>query len=354
MISTYHGRRLSLRNMAGAGAAGVLLFFAASVAQAQEAAVYQGADRQQRLLDGAKKEGELMIYSSTPADDMAALTAAFEKKYGSKVKLWRSGSDKVLQRVVTEGRARRFEVDIVEADGSNLEALQRESLLQEVKSPHLADLLPQAIPPHREWVGARVNIFALAYNTNLIKKEELPKTYQDLLNPKWKGKLGIEAEDADWFAGVVGELGEAKGLKLFRDIVASNGISVRKGHTLLANLVASGEVPLALTVHNFKAEQLKRNGAPLDWFVIAPAIAQLNGVGVARHAPHPNAAVLFYDFLLSEAQSILLKHDYLPTSRNVSTPLSKLPLRFMDHKVVLDQNDKWSKLYEEIITKQSK
>jgi maltose-binding protein MalE len=92
MISTYHGRRLSLRNMAGAGAAGVLLFFAASIALAQEAAVYQGADRQQRLLDGAKKEGELMIYSSTPADNIAALTAAFEKKYGIKVKLWRSGS----------------------------------------------------------------------------------------------------------------------------------------------------------------------------------------------------------------------------------------------------------------------
>jgi iron(III) transport system substrate-binding protein len=129
---------------------------------------------------------------------------------------------------------------------------------------------------------------------------------------------------------------------------------VRKGHTLLANMVASGEVPLALTVHNFKAEQLKRNGAPLDWFIVPPAIAQLNGVSVARHAPHPNAAVLFYDFLLSDAQSILMKHDYMPASRKVPTPLGKLPLKYMDHKVVLDENDKWTRLYEEIITRQAK
>jgi iron(III) transport system substrate-binding protein len=354
MKSTCHGRRLFLTRMAGGAAAAALLFLGASVALAQDAAGYQGADRQQRLLDGAKKEGELTVYSSTPADEITVLTAAFEKKYGIKVKLWRAGSDKVLQRVVTEARARRFEVDLVEADGSNLEALQREKLLQEVKSPHLADLLPQAIPGHREWVGARLNIFALAYNTDLIKKDDLPQTYQDLLNPKWKGKLGIEADDADWFAGVVEDLGEAKGLKLFRDIVATNGVSVRKGHTLLTNMVASGEVPLALTVHNFKAEQLKRNGAPLDWFVIAPAIAQLNGISVARHAPHPNAAVLFYDFLLSDAQSILLKRGFMPTSRKVATPLSRLPLKYMDHKAVLDQNDKWTKLYDEIIIRQSK
>jgi iron(III) transport system substrate-binding protein len=354
MNSICHRERRSWLNLAGGVVAGALLCLAAPLAQAEEASAYQGADRQQRLLDGARKEGELTLYSSTPADEVAILVAAFEKKYGIKVKLWRSGSDKVLQRVVTEARGRRFEVDVVEADGSNLEALQHEKLLQEVKSPYLADLLPQAIPAHREWVAARFNIFALAYNTRLVKKDELPKTYQDLLNPKWKGKLGIEAEDADWFAGVVEGMGEAKGLKLFRDIVATNGISVRKGHTLLANMVASGEVPLALTVHNFKVEQLKRNGAPLDWFVIAPAVAQLNGISVARRAPHPHAAALFYDFMLSDAQSILLKHDYLPASRNVSTPLSKLPLKYMDHKTVLEQNDKWSKLYEEIITRQAK
>ena len=358
-MSIEYFKRLSLKIAISSVAAGVLLSLGAPVALAQnkgsaEAAGYTGADRQQRLVNAAKKEGELMIYTSAPVDDMAVLTAAFEKKYGIKVKLWRAGSEKVLQRAVTEARANRFDVDVVETNGPELESLHREKLLQEVKSPYLADLIPQAILPHREWIGTRLNIFAMAYNTKLVKKEELPKTYQDLLNPKWKGKLGIEAEDADWFAGVISQLGEEKGLKLFRDIVSTNGLSVRKGHTLLTNLVASGEVPLSLTVYNYKAEQLKNKGAPLDWFVIPPAIARLNGVGMARRAPHPHAAVLFVDFMTTDAQQILSYRDFVPASTKVITKLNKFPIKFVDPKATLDDNEKWTRLYDDIFSKPTK
>src|SRR4029079_14361279 len=99
-----------------------------------------------------------------------------------------------------------------------LEMLRREGLLQAVRSPHHADLIPAAVPAHREWVGARLNIFVQAYNTPLVKKEDLPATYADLLQPRWKGRLGIEASDEDWFAIVVQSMGEEKGLKLFRDL----------------------------------------------------------------------------------------------------------------------------------------
>jgi hypothetical protein len=164
-------------------------------------------------------------------------------------------------------------------------------------------LIPQAITPHREWIATRLNIFTQAYNTNLVKKEELPKTYHDLLDPKWKGKLGIEAEDLDWFAVVIRQLGEEKGLKLFRDIVASNGLSVRKGHTLLTNLVASGEVPFALTVYGYKAEQLKNKGAPIDWLpfhrhcgqqgAVAKERASACGGAVLRHGERAGAETRF-------------------------------------------------------------
>jgi iron(III) transport system substrate-binding protein len=350
--------RQSKRTILKTVAAGAVLLALAGSALAQgtgslQAATYSGADRQQRLVEAARKEGELMVYTSVPVDDMAVLTAAFEKKYGVKVRVWRAGSEKVLQRAVTETRANRFDVDVVETNGPELESLHREKILQEVKSPYLGDLIAPAILPHHEWVSTRLNIFSLAYNTARIKKADLPASYQDLLNPKWKGKLGIEAEDLDWFAGVVTEMGEAKGIKLFRDIVATNGLSVRKGHTLLTNLVASGEVPLALTAYNYKAEQMKNKGAPIDWITIAPAIARPNGIGVARHAPHPNAAVLFFDFMISDAQPLLLARDYVPTSKKVDTKLNKMPIKFVDPKVVLDENDKWSKLYEDIITKQA-
>lgn len=351
-------RRGTLKLVLGGLAAGTLLAAAAPAVLAHDKASaianYAGPDREKRLAEGARKEGPLMIYTSAPIDDMTTLTNAFEKKYGIKVKLWRAGSEKVLQRTVTETRAGRYDVDIIETNGPELEALQREKILVPVKSPYLKDLIPQAVFPHGGWVSTRLNIFVMAYHTGRIKKEDLPRTYADLLDPKWKGKLGIEAEDADWFAGVVGELGEEKGLKLFRDVVAKNGISVRKGHTLLTNLVASGEIPLAMTVYNYKAEQLKQKGAPLEWFYIAPAIARPNGVGMAKNSPNPHAAALFFDFMLSDAQKILLERDFVPTSTKVDTHLNKLPIKFVDPKVILDENQKWTGLYDEIFTKQSK
>ena len=162
------------------------------------------------------------------------VTAAFEKKYGVKVRVWRGSSENVVQRSVTEARGGRYDADVFETGGAAMESLHREKLLQEVKSPRLAELNPAALTAHGEWTGTRYNVFVAAYNTKLVKKDELPKSYDDLLDPRWKGKLGIEADDTDWFGAVIDQLGEERGLKLFRDIVATNGISVRKGHTLLA------------------------------------------------------------------------------------------------------------------------
>ncbi|HET7200135.1 MAG TPA: extracellular solute-binding protein [Burkholderiales bacterium] len=318
-------------------------------ATAADVGLYTGADRLQKLIEGAKKEGELTIYTSAQSDDMGALTGAYEKKYGLKVSMWRASSEKVLQRAVAEARAGRYTMDVAETHGPEMESMHREKILQVVKSPHLADLIPQARLPHGEWVGTRLNVFVQAYNTTAIRKQDLPRRWEDLLDPKWKGKLGIEQEDSDWLAGLFSEIGEAKGTRLFKDIVAKNGVSVRKGHTLLAQLVVSGEIPLALTIYNYKAEQLKNKGAPIGWFAIGDAIARPNGVGVARRAPHPYAAVLFYDFEIGEeGQKILAKRDFVPTSRKVDTPLNKLPMRFVDARVTLDEYEKWMKLYEDI------
>ena len=318
-------------------------------ATAADVALYAGPDRLQKLIEGAKKEGELNLYTSAQADDIGAVAAAYEKKYGVGVSMWRASSEKVLQRAIAEARANRRSMDVAETNGPEMESMHREKILQLVKSPYLADLIAPAKFPHGEWVSTRMNVFVQAYNTKAVRKQDLPKTWEDLLDPKWKGKLGIEQEDADWLAGMLGNLGEAKGTKLFKDIVARNGMSMRKGHTLLAQLVVSGEVPLALTVYNYKAEQLRAKGAPIDWFAIGTAIARPNGVGVARAAPHPHAAVLFYDFEISEeGQKILAQRDFVPTNRKVDTPLNKLPLKFVDPSVTLDQYDKWTNLYQEI------
>jgi iron(III) transport system substrate-binding protein len=320
----------------------------AQASRVAEIATYQGADREQRLIEGAKREKELTFYSSVPPDDIAALASAFDKKYGIKVKVWRADSEGFLQRIVNEARARRFEVDVMAGASSALEPLYRENLLQEVKSPYLDDIRPQAIAPHRQWVSIYLTTFVQAYNTGLVAKDRLPRTYQELLRPEWKGRLGIEAEDFDWFAQVVLDLGEAQGLKLFSDIVATNGMSVRKGHSLLTNLVTAGEVPLALTAYDFLAEQAKRKGAPLDWFAIPPAIARSTAQGLARNAPHPYAAVLFYDFLISDGQQILASRAFTPASRKIETPF-KAPFKLIDSALMLDQAKKWQELYQKTI-----
>jgi iron(III) transport system substrate-binding protein len=339
--------------MLAAGAAWLMACSSSAPAQSSrtaEIAAYAGADRAQRLLEGGKREGTLTMYSNAPTDDNAALVGAFEKKYAIKVNLYRASSEEIRQRVLAEAGAKRFDVDFILDNAPAMEALAAEKLLQEVKSPDLADVMARAIPPHREWVGFCLNVLVQAYNTDLIKKAELPKSYPDLLDARWKGKIAIAADDSEWFAGLMRELGEEAGLKLFRQIAASNGFSARKGHTLLTNLVAAGEAPLALTVFNYTAEQIKKRGAPIDWFVIAPLISMPNSVAVARMAPHPSAAVLMFDFMLSDAQKILADRDYVATSRKVGAPLDRDQLTVMDSAAVLAQGDKWERLYNQIIS----
>ncbi len=305
-----------------------------------------GPDRTQRLIDGAKKEGTVSLYSSAVTDDSNAIAAAFEKKYGVKVQLWRGSSEDILRRAVTEHRGGRDDVDVAETAGTEMEGLRREQLLQEISSPVFADLIPQAVVPHRPWVTSRLSIFTAAFNTTLIKPEAAPKTYEDLADPQWKGKLGVEADDANWFMSIAGAMGEDKAVALFRKIVAGNGMSMRKGHTLLSNLVVAGEVPLALTVYGYRISELKAKAAPIDGTVLPPAVALPTGIAVFAHAPHPSAAALFMDFFLGDGQRILFERGNVPTNRTVQEPPPGLA--FVDVAKFLDEGDKWTKRFKEI------
>jgi iron(III) transport system substrate-binding protein len=309
---------------------------------------YNGPDRTERLVAEAKKEGGLTLYTSIASADMPLLKSDFEKKYGIKLTVWRGGSAQVLQRSITETEAKRYQVDVIHIGAPEMEGLHREKILQPVTSPVFKNLITDAVAPHREWASTMLTVWVQTYNTSKVKKSDLPKSYQDLLDPKWKGQLGIESEDSDWFAAVVGNMGEAKGLKLFRDIATTNGISVRKGHTLLQNLVAAGEVPLALAQYNYVVTGVKRSGAPVDWFVIEPAIARANAVGIAAHAPHPASALLFYDYILSpEGQKILASLDYVPTNKTVPSSMKNTKIMIEDPVATIDQWAKWGKIYND-------
>jgi len=333
----------------------MLLCSMAALSGAQTLLQYDKPDRADKLLEAAKTESTLTLYTAFRPQDLPAIIGPFEAKYGIKVKAWRSGSNNVTQRVVREASSRRPEVDLIMMPASEMAFVWREKILQPVLSPFHKDLIASAVPGHNAWANAFMNVTVHSYNTNLYKKEDLPKTYTDLLNPKWKGNLGVETKAEEWFAKVVTSLGEDKGLKLFKDIVAQNGISARLGASLLHNLVIAGEVPMALTVYIDLPEKDKRAGKPVDWFAMSPVVAQGFAMGVAQKAQHPHAALLFYDYMLSpETQKLLASLHYYPVNTKVPSPYPDLKIEAVDPVATIDSYAKWSKLFEETVTKNAK
>jgi iron(III) transport system substrate-binding protein len=319
----------------------------------EELAKYSGPDRTARLIAGAKKEGTVTLYSSATLSDQSAIVGAFGAKYGIKVQQWRGSSEDIRNRVLTERAGGRYDADVAETAGPDMEAMVREQLLQAVTTPAAAELIPQARMPHGGWLATRLSVFVGAYNTNIIKTADAPKSYEDLRDPKWKGKLGIESDDANWFLSVAGFMGEQKGLRLFHDIVAANGISIRKGHTLLANFVGSGEVPLALTAYSYRVEQMKNiEGAPVELLYLPPVVAMPTGAGVFKKAQHPYAALLLLDFYLTDAQKILADREAVVTDLRVKA----LPkdLIFVDLPKFLDEGAKWTKLFQDTFVNKSR
>jgi iron(III) transport system substrate-binding protein len=313
--------------------------------------LYKGADRDQKVLAGAKKEGKVVVYTSLNTKDSVPISEAFKKKYGVEVELWRSSSEKVLQRAVTEARAGRHSVDAFELNGPELEAMWREQLLDRFYTPQAANLPPAAFAKNGAYIADRFNFFTIAYNTNLVKPNEVPNSYEDLLDPKWVGRIGIEASDTDWFGSMVHAMGEEKGMAFFRKLAAMKP-QMRTGHTLMAELVASGEIPLAATIYNHNAERLKVKGAPIDWKPLKPTFGRPNGVSVAKNAPHPHAALLFVDFMLSlEGQKLLQKRNRVPASNKVDSNLNDFPYEMIDPVVVIDEADKWEKRWSELFLK---
>jgi len=316
-------------------------------AETAAVALYDGPDRAQRLRDGARREGSVTVYSSQPVEDMQAQAAVFEQRTGIRVRIWRGSGQNVLQRGLVEYRAGRHDVDLFEVTGVEIEALVREGMLQEVRSPALATLDPRAVPPSRAYAGTRFVTHVLAYNTAAVRRDELPQRWEDLADPRWRGRLGITVDSVEWFATIVTALGTERGLQLFRDI-AANGVSLRQGHSVLSNLVAAGDVPLALTIYDYRVVQLRRAGAPVESFTLDPTPVHLGAVGLASRSPRPHAAILLYEFLLTEGQEIRAARGYAPTDRPPDQ--RRYPAaRMIDFGEALDNAALWNERFRSIV-----
>ena len=334
---------------------GMVAFAACASASAQPADknaaiyLYEGADRAQRLIERARAEGALVLYTSLAPSESVPLTQAFEKKYGIKVQLWRSLSDQVAQRAINEARAQRFNMDVIETNGPVVEAVARERVTAPFYSPYIADIPSWGVPGHRLWISDRVDFFVVAFNTGQVRREEIPATYEGFLDPKWKGRIGIEATDEEWLAGIVKHWGEKRGLDFFRRLAAMKP-DVRKGHVMLSGLVAAGEVPVNLTNYASNADSMKRGKRPIDWKGVEPVIGRPQALALAANAPHPHAALLFADFVLStEGQQLFNSMDRFPSSRKVRSTLVDFPYVMLDPVAMVDEADKWQKIWNELL-----
>jgi iron(III) transport system substrate-binding protein len=339
MFGKARGWRLAVARFVGLA----LLALPAVDAAAQSFADLAGKNdpgRRARIAEAARKEGSVTFYTSIPEKDMSVLAADFEKRTGVKVNIWRASTVKVVQRLLAEKQARRWDFDAVDISGPEMEILYKEGVLQEVESDLHRELLPETLMAHRGWAPQFLSVFVQAYNTNAVKKADLPKTYEDLLHPRWKGMLGVEANDHEWYCALLKHMGREKGAKLFEDLVAKNGWSVRNGHTLLNNIVASGEVPLGLTVYSYMADQARAKGAPIDWFAIEPLIGRSNGIGVSRQPPHPNAALLFYEYMIGDAQLLMAKLNYLSPVKKLASDLRGAKILYVDPAAPREETEK--------------
>jgi iron(III) transport system substrate-binding protein len=249
-------------------------------------------------LDAARREGELVYYASMNLAEANSLIGAFEKRYPFiKVKLNRIGSEKLLTRVLTEARAKKFFADVIQTVEFSMYIFTRHGVLTRYL-PQANALYPKEFKEDGFWTTVYYNAYVSGYNTKLIAPGALPRNYQGLLDPKWQGKLMMEGTKADWFAGMLQILGRERGLKYMREL-AKQQPSPREGHELLAQLVAAGEGLIDINIPAASVERMKERGAPIDWIALGDAPAIMVGIGLAAQAPHPNAAKIFLDFVLS-------------------------------------------------------
>ncbi len=277
-------------------------------------------DERAKLIESAKKEGKLIWYTSTNVTESKPLLDDFEKQYPFiKGEIFRASGEVILNRIISETRAGRWNFDVVMV--GEFDVLMGAKLLAPYKSPEAKNFIADFINPNGYWSAVYVNYRTIGYNSKIVAEKDAPKQWEDLLDAKWKGKISLEEEDYVWYGALVKYWGKEKTQKYMRAL-AKQDIQWRKGHTLISQLMAAGEFPLGV-IYAHRIEEMKQRGAPVEWSnTVNPVVATLNGAGLSLKAPHPNAARLYIDYLLSKpAQQRLRTLRRIPARSDVE-PLS--------------------------------
>jgi iron(III) transport system substrate-binding protein len=261
-----------------------------------------------KVLEGARKEGRLVLYTGMDADEANQVTKEFSKRYPFlHTDVFRSSGEKVQTRFLVENRANVHNADIFQTSIVQVYQLKNNGLLAKYISEE-SSVYPEGFKdPLGHWTAFYLIPYVIGYNTQVVSPKDAPTRYEGLLDPKWKGQIGLETEEYQWFYHLIQIMGKEKGLDYMHRLAGQN-LQMRKGHTLLAQLVAAGEIALAVVVYSNRVERMKNSGAPIDWVRFkGPTITAINAISIPEKAPHPNAAKLFVDFGLSRAGQNLLR-----------------------------------------------
>ncbi len=265
-------------------------------------------NQQQRFVDGARKEGKMVFYTSVETEFARSLTAAFEAKYPFiKTDIFRSTHEKIFSRMNVERQTGTYTADVVSVGEFETYHMQKKGFIAPYKSPFAAAYPEGFKDSNGYWTDLYDNVIVTAFNTNRVKREELPKRYEDLLHPRWKARMVLDQNEDRWFANMLYLMGEKKGME-FMQALAKQNISIRSGRSLVTQLLGAGEYDLQIVAYWYRPHLMKKQGAPVDWIGIEPAIVALHPISIVEKAPHPNAAKLFIDFTLSdEGQKIFVQ-----------------------------------------------
>ena len=281
--------------------------------------------QQETLIAGAKKEGKFLWYASMVVIESRRLLDAFEKKYPFlKTEVYRASSDKILNKISLEARTGQHFFDAVAIEDIEFGLLPKMAFISPYESPERRAYLERFKDKNGYWTDTYNNWYSIGYNTRQVRREEAPKNWEDLLLPKWRGKIGLPDTAEIWYGNLMRAMGEKRGRE-FMQRLAANRLEVRRGFTHTAELMTAGEFPLAI-VRPHRVEKSKAAGAPIDWVrSVDPILADMHPIGLSAKPPHPNAAKLFIDYILSkEGQGVMVQLGRISPRPDMDPPYPAL------------------------------
>lgn len=283
-------------------------------------------DVRSEIVEKAKKEGEVVLYTTMPYIDLQAITPAFEKKYPFlKAKFIRLRSATMFTKLQSEYRAKQYLADTVNPTIWTIPQYFDEGLLGAYKSPEREAILESFMDKDGYWTSDYIVVGGLAYNTKLVPPNRIPRSYQDLLDPWWKGRIGMDEVSFRWYGCMLKILGEEKG-RAFMQKLSQQNANIRRNPTLITQLLAAGEFSAAINIPHRDVEEFKKMGGPVEWIapLDQPIIMYSHVTSIAKNPPHPNAARLYIDFILSkEGQQVLAKRN-VPIRPDIPSDLPRL------------------------------